>query len=146
MRKNQKGFEHIFLLIVIVLVGIGGIGYFAVKNGQIKTTSQKANLISPSPTTKDNASDWKTYRFERNYKNGYLGFEIKHPQEWKVLENLEEGGTISFFEKNKNEAVFLISWLNPDLIYDIEDLCIKGFCETVDNFQNGSRILRDAGL
>ena len=41
MNSKNSGFVHIFLLAVIVAIGIAGIGYLALKNGQLK--------MSPSP-------------------------------------------------------------------------------------------------
>jgi hypothetical protein len=46
MNKNSKGIAHLFLVIAVVIVGIGAIGYFALKNGQIQL--EQTNL-SPTP-------------------------------------------------------------------------------------------------
>lgn len=80
MRKYQKGFVHI-LLILAVAVGIVAIGYFAYKNGQIKLVQQE-NSLSPSPVM-DPTTNWKTYTSTK------YGFEFKYPEEFKYLTDRE---------------------------------------------------------
>jgi hypothetical protein len=100
MRINERGFVHIFLLIIIVIAGIGTIGYLAYKNGQVKIP---AEIISSSPTPQQNPSlapnqvvskettpspeeipGWKTYTETREVK-----FTIKYPSTWTV--NTKDG-------------------------------------------------------
>ncbi len=45
-----SGFIQIFLALLVAVIGIGAIGYFAYKNGQIKVPSQNISN-APSPTT-----------------------------------------------------------------------------------------------
>ncbi len=70
MRKYQRGFIHIFLLILIVIVGIGAIGYFAYKNGRINLTPSNIPLSSPTPIiqTYDNFSNFKKLCEDRKGK------------------------------------------------------------------------------
>ncbi len=49
MNINSKGFAHLFLLIVLALVVVGGIGYYTYKNGQIRLTPQQ-DQPPPTPT------------------------------------------------------------------------------------------------
>lgn len=100
--RNSQGFVHLFLVLVVVLVGIAGIGYYAIKNGQIKTTPQ----LFPTPTTFPNTptptpgptSDWKTYSSQ-----GY-NFSFKYPN-WLQLATSDPANT-NTLEK--------ITFENPD--------------------------------
>ena len=80
MRNNQKGIVHLFLLIVLALVVIGGIGYYAYKNRQIKLPSQTSPTIStPTPDPTANwilfSSDYEySLKFPPSYKAGATGF------------------------------------------------------------------------
>ena len=78
MQINRKGFIHVFLLILILLIGFAGIGYFVFKNEQVNIPSnQKQAILSPAPTiTKVDISNWKTYRNEE------YGFGFKYPNGW----------------------------------------------------------------
>lgn len=93
MRKNQSGFAHLVLVLVIVLVGIGALGYFAYKNGQIKVSSPKtvvpdATSITPTPLIKGfpgdnfqvNNIDSQTSEFI-NLSDGY---SLKFPNEYEL--------------------------------------------------------------
>src|SRR3989344_1019646 len=93
----QKGFVHVFLLIVIVLVGIIGIGYFAYKNGQIQLKvdlpldrkNNSSNIPLNSPTLSVNEidiSNWKTY------KSTELGITFKYPEYFRITENYDGKG------------------------------------------------------
>src|SRR3989337_3621902 len=51
---NQKGFAHLLLILVIVLITVAGIGYLAYKNGRIRIIpSQKQTIVSPTPIKSD---------------------------------------------------------------------------------------------
>ena len=73
MSKNQKGIIHVFVLIILALIVVGGIGYWVFKNGQIKPVPQ---ITAPSPTpTQDSTANqtpngdlanWKTFRNEKH--------------------------------------------------------------------------------
>ena len=82
MERNLKGFTryntisgyaHLFLLVIIVLIGTGGLLYYSWQKGLIKTTpSQK---LSPTPTISLNeTSDWKTHY------NVEYGFSFEYPE------------------------------------------------------------------
>lgn len=65
MTQNSKGVVHLFLLVVIVLTAIAGIGYLAVKN----KPQSSASLPTPNRSTTQNETvNWKTYT---NTKYGY---------------------------------------------------------------------------
>lgn len=68
---HKNGFTHIILLVIIVLVGIAGIEYYAYKNGQIKIPSKQTDNSSPTP-------EWKTYT------NDFLGYAFNYPYSWEV--------------------------------------------------------------
>src|SRR3990167_5911926 len=73
------GFTHIILLMAIVLVGIAGVGYFALKNRQIKIPSQNMPISPTSFTTQIDKSNWKTYT------NNNLDFTFKYPEGLNII-------------------------------------------------------------
>lgn len=78
MKKNLRGSAHL-LLILIVLIGIGALVYYSVRNGTIRTTTTLES--SPTPTTERHAKDltnWKTYQ------NTEYNFNIKYPDNWGI--------------------------------------------------------------
>lgn len=115
----KRGFTHIMLLLIVTLLGIAGIGYFAYKNGRISKlntvpapidpmTGEKGSLsgnnssntnITPTPTINNiDASNWKTYT------NRKYGLVLKYPEDYEItlendlglfIRNPEIGRTIS---------------------------------------------------
>ncbi|OGM24498.1 hypothetical protein A2715_01070 [Candidatus Woesebacteria bacterium RIFCSPHIGHO2_01_FULL_39_32] len=81
---HERGFVHLFLLFVIVLIGIGGLLYYSWQKGLIKTTPTSSR--SPIPTSrKDEAEDWKTY-FSNVWK-----YTFKYPSNWHLAPvNIDE--------------------------------------------------------
>ena len=75
MLRKSKGFAHLFLLVVIVIVGIGGILYYSWQKGLIRITPSQE--VSPTPTP-DPTTDWKTY------KNAKYGYTIKYPPDYRI--------------------------------------------------------------
>ena len=81
MSRNQKGFGHFFLILIVSLIIFAGIGYYAFKNGQISFSPSEQNTTFNTPTPTFNVTDnWHTYTEK------ILGFEIKYPLEWKKLD------------------------------------------------------------
>ena len=96
MKNYSKGFVQIFILIILVLVGVGGIGYYAYKNGQIKFPPQNTTPINPSPTP-DPTAVWKVY----NDPEGKFSF--KYPDRFVIA------------TENKKEVVFAFSNANAPI-------------------------------
>ncbi len=102
---SQKGFAHILLVTVLILVGIGIVGYFAYKKGQIST----APTSSSAPTI-DETANWKTYR------NDFITF--KYPPNLKEeTDTTKEGSymsTLSFKSEDGIYRLILFFGLNMD--------------------------------
>ncbi|MFH0755251.1 MAG: hypothetical protein V1910_01105 [bacterium] len=148
--NNQKGFANIILIVVTVaVIAIGGYFVFVKKSEpklepltqQPTFTQTKISVspiptpksVSPIPTPKDETADWKTYRFEKSYKSRELKFEIKYPKEWRILEKSED---IKWYIQDPGEYVFSVSWLNPDFIYEMMDLCHPpGMCDKISEIK-----------
>lgn len=63
MNESKKGFATFIVLLILSLIAFAGIGYFAYKNGQIRTAQNKNSLVTPSPTTNQKVCDLnKEYR------------------------------------------------------------------------------------
>jgi hypothetical protein len=84
----------------------------------------------------NNTSSWKTYQFDKQYKNAALHFKLSYPQEWQFK---EEGESVKWYSK-ENQNVFTVSWLNPDVLYDIENICRFGMCNKVSEVSTSGNI------
>lgn len=77
--KIAKGFAHLFLVVVIVIIGIGGLLYYSWQKGLIKTSPTQE--VPPAPIyTQEDTSDWKTY-FNEEYS-----ISFQYPPEWHITE------------------------------------------------------------
>ncbi len=88
---NQKGFTSV-ILIAILVVFVGAVGYFIFKNpppvAEEPTPSPSQNQVTTTTSTPsaDQTANWKTYR------NAKYGFEVKYPERWQYdLAPDEEG-------------------------------------------------------
>ena len=69
----EQGFVHLFLVLVIVLVGLGGLLYYSWQRGLIKTIP--ILKISPTPSeTQSEITNWKTYKSDNVF--------FKYPGDW----------------------------------------------------------------
>jgi hypothetical protein len=95
MKKHASlGFVHLVPLVLITIVGVGVLGYYAFKSGQIKmpveqtssfSTSQQDSSSSPtqiveksSTPTSNPTADWKIY------SNNAYGFSLRYPPSWTI--------------------------------------------------------------
>ncbi len=94
--NNQKGFENIILIAVIVIL-VGAVGYFAfVKKSEpvaqqttpppTNTQSPVPQQPSPTPVVVNETANWKTY------KSDTYNFEVKYPSDWTSKESWSENG------------------------------------------------------
>lgn len=85
MANHQKGVANIILIIVIVIL-MGVIGYFALVKKSSERTRQTSTpnpnptetQKSPTPTATISTANWKIYR------NNLYGFEVKYPATWEL--------------------------------------------------------------
>jgi hypothetical protein len=88
---RQRGLAHLFLLLIVVTIAIGAIGYLGYQNAQLKNQAKEENtsktmdtqvsdtVSTPSPTpTPDPTENWQTY------KNDLYRFGFKYPRDWKL--------------------------------------------------------------
>ena len=97
--KNQKGFAHLFLVIAIVVICIGGLLHFSWQKGLIKTNPNQQP--SPTPNTSiDETANWNTY------KNNEYGFEFKYPPDWKEKQTYGKKGfeNLILFGKKEEDS------------------------------------------
>jgi hypothetical protein len=87
----------------------------------------KALLNNTVKQNVSNISSWKTYQLDKQYKNAALHFKLSYPPEWLPKEERES--VVWYSAKNQN--VFTVSWLNPDLVYDVEGICRTGMCNKI---------------
>ncbi len=94
---RQKGFASVLIIFLVVVLGIGTVGYMAFKNRQIKTSnsqfqkSSSTSDFSPTllPTASYNNLDKKTANW-KIYVDNEHGFSIKYPNDWL----LQKGGGV----------------------------------------------------
>lgn len=103
MKKNQKGFGGIAILIIILVVLlVGGVGWFVWQSKhKSKASDQTTTTYTPptstiTPVTKDETADWYEYESPAN------NYKIKLADGWK-LERYQ-----------KSEAIYTFS--NTDLV------------------------------
>ena len=140
MNKNSKGIVHLFLLIVIVLIGIGGLLYYSWQKGLIKTIPRQETLISPNPTaTPDEAANWKTYTSTEGQ------FSFQYPNDWKAALTKHVFDLVALVNRTDlDEYEFSIGTLpeaNPTM-----SRCMKQIISEqigIDNFPTQKIILRN---
>jgi len=69
---HECGFAHLFLLVVIVVIGIVGLLYYSWQKGMMKTAPTLDLFPTPTPDTYI-SGNWKAY------ENDYWGFKLKYP-------------------------------------------------------------------
>jgi hypothetical protein len=83
MKNKSSGFIQIIIPIILALVILAGIGYFAIKNSQKNKDSSNSPLNSPTPMANQaptsDPTNWKTY------KNKDYSFEFRYPEGWIIL-------------------------------------------------------------
>ena len=88
MKKlNIKGFTHLEVLLVIVVIAlIGGAAFYVWKENDKKkdTPTSQATKDSSAKTSQTTEQGLK------EYKNTEHGFSFQYPQDWKVTEKLEK--------------------------------------------------------
>lgn len=83
MKQAQKGnVAVIAIIIVIVAITAGVIGWLFARKTQIQSTPNKQTRAE-QPLLKDETANWQTY------KNAEIGFEIKYPKDWSFGKNGE---------------------------------------------------------
>jgi hypothetical protein len=144
MKKNSRGVVHIFVLIIIILLAIGVIGYLVYQNSQLRKGSFQPQSSTPSltPTSSDDSPSlpitstptglqtetlsytpqplWSTYT------DSVSGFSIQYPSDYIADDNNQEGKSAAF-------------------IYCPEELkaqkkCVSRFTLSIhNNYEGGSR-------
>ncbi len=102
MNTNQKGFANIALVVVIVVL-VGAVGYFAFV--------KKSEPIAEQPThtpTQTNPVGATPQSNEKTYRNTTYGFELKHPLNWNLKNNI-----LSFSTKNGYAATLGVEGTSP---------------------------------
>lgn len=97
--KSQKGIIHLGLILVLLVVGIGALGYVMYKTNSlpvVTTSSPTPTTLastSPSPQTTmsdEGMSDWETYT------NTVYKYEMSYPSDWQSIVNpITEGREFS---------------------------------------------------
>lgn len=140
--KNRltSGFAHLIVVILIVIIGIGALGYFAYKNGQVKIstettssspTSQQNPSLSPTrivvqktTLTSDPTANWKTYNDSNNQ------FSFKYPA------NINKGGVGVVSGPFTGTSSIVESFSDPTTVREGTDAHFDGFTiYTVSNMK-----------
>lgn len=70
MKQNSRGAVHFFLLIIVILIGIVGIGYLSIKNGQVNNVSEEEIFsIAPSNPVPSESSSQTESDYEKCVKS-----------------------------------------------------------------------------
>lgn len=107
MNMNQKGFANIILVVVIVAVLVGAVGYFAfVKKSEPiaqQPTPTPTQTITPAPTQtpKVETTNWLSFNSVKD--TGIKpDFSFKHPSNWIQKGSIDGGAAsyIPFYDKD----------------------------------------------
>ena len=97
---NQKGFTNIILVVVIVIILVGSVGYFAfVKNSepivqQPTPTSSQIKTLATTQTPKVETTNWISF-FSVKDTGIKPDFSFKHPSNW-IQKGSIDGGVASY--------------------------------------------------
>lgn len=93
--KNNKGFAPIAIVLIIVAVlAVGGIAYYAGKSSTPAPQNVPENNVTNNPVVNSNTPPPTTVTGEtaiwKTYKNDKYGIEFKIPQNWIVFETFRK--------------------------------------------------------
>ena len=91
----QKGFAPVILIIVAAVVGLVVIGIasgalkgsFKITKNEPPKTQQEINNNTQKETVKQSPSAAKATELSKTYTSSTLGFQVNHPESWKVEED-----------------------------------------------------------
>jgi hypothetical protein len=75
---KENGFAHLFLIVVIVLAGLGGLLYYSQQKGLIKTSPPNQQITNSPLNNSDILENWMVYT------SSDCGFEFKYPSSWFI--------------------------------------------------------------
>jgi hypothetical protein len=113
MKQISRGIAHLFLILLVVIIGIGIIGYFAYKDGHVKPiTSQKQPTPSFIPINEAGISNWKTY------KNS--NFSFNYPNTWNIPEEnqISTSSIVSITDAGESNGVTIKFEVTDGLSFD----------------------------
>ncbi|MEK7546747.1 MAG: hypothetical protein AAB536_01040 [Patescibacteria group bacterium] len=94
---NQRGFVNIVLILIGVIIIVGGIGYFVLRNNQtLPTTRGPEQAPSPTNTITQPTSTPPQGQIPQNqnmsiYQNVTYGFRVEYPKTWEAIEATIKG-------------------------------------------------------
>jgi hypothetical protein len=131
---GNKGFAHLILITFIAVVGIGAIGYFAYKNGQLnQNTNNGIESTTPAPTTELKADDTATWQ---TYTNKRYGYSLKYPPEY-ILDEKYRSGDENFIVLKKGNTSIIFSVYEPEIPNDIYESAKSSVGTKIQNEEQG---------
>ena len=98
MRKDQKGFVLLPILVIILILGIAGYFVFQSNSSRDLPAVQEKEVSTPSESVSPaNAPEWKVYRNEE------IGFEIDYPPSWQLVKDNSNTFYVIGFAKQEYE-------------------------------------------
>lgn len=85
-------------------------------------------------TNKDTNSVWTEFEYKKEYAKAGIHFALSYPQEWQPIESGEKVTWVL----NSNQEILTVSWLNPDVVYDVMDVCVIGKCDKVGEIKTST--------
>jgi len=100
--NNRSGAVPILLVVLVVLVAAGGVGYFAFMNTGAEPTSREQQPIVTS-TPADDVSSWILYT------NTAYGYRISHPRSFVVEDSITPQGACVYLLVPETEDRILLA-------------------------------------
>lgn len=152
MHKNQKGFGHLGVVVIVIVISLIGLsGWFVYSSQNSKDSAAKvANTGTANEPKKDNR---KVAPSLKTYANDEYGMSFSYPSNWSITEQLEDIG------RGANEGqVSLVSPYGTKIIFNLDqggkggdcidedagDIRTTRTCTTVD-YIDSQKILQPIG-
>jgi len=155
--NNSKGFTQIIIPIMLAVIAIVGIGYWAYKNGQIRSIPS----FSPTPTPNSTANQTPNGDLASRSPNGDLAnwkdyintkyyYSVKYPENWIYKELSKDYVYFNPQDVSDNDQSISIKVTNSKSVINpviaefetVRDITLNGQKIEIKKYKSGSSVYR----